>query len=54
MPWADPEIEFVVVGGLGGRERWTGVAGMGEGWGLVIDAFEEWRMTVERGVPGAG
>jgi ketosteroid isomerase-like protein len=45
--WADPEIEFVVVGGLGGRERWSGVTGMGDGWGLVIDAFDDWRMTVE-------
>jgi ketosteroid isomerase-like protein len=40
--WADPEIEFVVVGGpeLG---SWRGLAGMAEGWRDWLSAWEELR-----------
>ena len=37
--WADPEIEFALVGGPD-PGSWTGVAGMVEGWGAFQSAWE--------------
>src|ERR1700730_17815053 len=44
--WAHPEIEWVVVGGPS-PGSWTGVAGMREGWRDFLNAWEEFRGTVE-------
>jgi ketosteroid isomerase-like protein len=43
--WADPEIEFVTIGGLGGR--WTGLVGMEEGFREWRTAWEELRIKVD-------
>ena len=37
--WAHPEIEYVIADGPN-PGRWTGLAGMAEGWRNVLDAFE--------------
>ncbi len=38
--WADPEIEFGMVGGLV-EGSWTGVAEMGNAWATMLDAWED-------------
>jgi ketosteroid isomerase-like protein len=38
--WADPEIEFEMIGGLM-EGRWTGVAEMGKAWGAMLAAWED-------------
>ena len=38
--WADPEIEFVIADGPS-PGRWTGLAGMAEGWRTWLGAWEE-------------
>jgi ketosteroid isomerase-like protein len=43
--WADPEIEWVMVDGPS-PGRWTGVAGMVEGWREFLSAWEEYRVEV--------
>ena len=43
VAWADPEIEFVRVGGLLGRESRTGLAGMAEGSRDFLYAWEDVR-----------
>jgi ketosteroid isomerase-like protein len=43
VDWADPEIEFVWIGGLEDVESWTGVAAMAEGWRAQLTMFENWR-----------
>ena len=40
--WADPAIEFVVVDGPS-PGRWTGLAGMWQGWREVLGPWEDWR-----------
>ena len=40
--WADAAIEFVVADGPS-PGRWTGLAGMWEGWREVLSPWEDWR-----------
>jgi ketosteroid isomerase-like protein len=40
--WADPEIEFEMLGGLTSG-RWTGVEEMGEAWAAMLRAWENLR-----------
>jgi ketosteroid isomerase-like protein len=44
--WAHPEIEFVMAGGPA-PGRWTGLAGLAEGWREWLSAWEEWRVMAE-------
>lgn len=44
--WADPEIEFVLVEGPT-PGSWTGLAGMAEGYGEFMRAWEELRVEAE-------
>jgi ketosteroid isomerase-like protein len=44
--WADPEIEFVSVDGPT-PGRWTGPAGMAEGWRDFLSAWEEFSIEPE-------
>jgi 2-(1,2-epoxy-1,2-dihydrophenyl)acetyl-CoA isomerase len=41
VAWADPEIEFVIVGGPD-PGSWTGVAGMTEGWRQWLSAWVDY------------
>src|SRR5438270_220663 len=40
--WAHPEIEYVRPDGPS-PGRWTGLAGMAEGWRDFLNAWENWR-----------
>jgi ketosteroid isomerase-like protein len=40
--WADPAIDFVVVGGPS-PGHWTGLAGMWRGWQEILSAWDDWR-----------
>ena len=40
--WANPEIEFVIVGGPS-PGTWSGLAGMAEGWRGWLSAWEDLR-----------
>jgi ketosteroid isomerase-like protein len=42
IDWAHPEIEFVVADGPA-PGRWTGLAGMAEGFRDVVSAWQGWR-----------
>ena len=44
--WAHPEIEFVVADGPA-PGRWTGLAGMAEGWRDALNAWEGLRFEVD-------
>jgi ketosteroid isomerase-like protein len=44
--WADPEIEFEMVGGLQ-TGRVKGVKEMGEAWGKTVSAFDDLRAIPE-------
>jgi ketosteroid isomerase-like protein len=44
--WAHPEIELVIADGPA-PGRWTGLAGMAEGWREVLSAWEDWRDEVD-------
>lgn len=44
--WAHPEIEFVMADGPS-PGRWTGVAGMTEGWRDVLGPWEEYRVEAD-------
>jgi ketosteroid isomerase-like protein len=46
IEWADPEIEFVLSGGIADG-AWTGLAGMAEGWRTYLSAWEDLRSEVE-------
>ena len=46
VEWAHPEIEFVVADGPT-PGRWTGLAGLEEGWRSWLSAWEEWRVEAE-------
>jgi ketosteroid isomerase-like protein len=38
--WADPEIEFEMVGGLT-EGTWTGIVEMGRAWGKMVNAWDD-------------
>jgi ketosteroid isomerase-like protein len=44
--WADPQIEFVFADGPS-PGRWTGLAGMVEGWRGFLNAWEDFRGEAE-------
>ena len=44
--WAHPEIEFVIAGGPA-PGRWTGLAGLAEGWREWLSAWEDFRPEAE-------
>jgi ketosteroid isomerase-like protein len=44
--WADPEIEFVMYGGLNSG-TWTGLEEMGEAWAAMLRAWENLRAVPE-------
>ena len=44
--WADPEIEFVIAEGPTAG-RWTGLAGMAEGYRDFLSAWEDWTAEAE-------
>jgi ketosteroid isomerase-like protein len=44
--WADPEIEAVIADGPS-PGTWTGLAGMAEGWGEFLGAWEGFRHEVD-------
>jgi ketosteroid isomerase-like protein len=44
--WADPEIEYVIAGGPD-PSRWSGLAGMAEGYGNWLRAWDGFRGEVE-------
>jgi ketosteroid isomerase-like protein len=44
--WADPEIEFEMIGGLL-EGRWTGRTEMGEAWASMLSAWEDLRADPE-------
>jgi len=44
--WADPEIEYLVVDGPE-PSRWTGLAGMADGWRDWLRAWEDFRAEPE-------
>lgn len=44
--WADPEIDFAMVGGLT-EGRWRGVAEMAEAWAAMLRAWEHLRAVPE-------
>jgi ketosteroid isomerase-like protein len=46
VEWAHPEIELVIADGPE-PGRWTGVAGLGEGWRGRMGAWEDWRAKAE-------
>ena len=46
VEWAHPDIEWVIADGPA-PGRWSGLAGMAEGWRGVLDAWEEFRPEPE-------
>ena len=44
--WADPDIEYVIADGPA-PGRWTGLAGLAEGWRAWLSAWEEYRGEVD-------
>ena len=42
IDWADPAIDFVLADGPA-PGRWTGLAGMWQGWSEVLAPWDEWR-----------
>jgi ketosteroid isomerase-like protein len=46
VDWADPDIEFSVIGGLD-EGSWNGVAGMAEAWADQLRAWEDLRAVPE-------
>ena len=44
--WADPEIEYVMVGGPEPGSG-IGLSGMATGWGEVLSAWEDFRVEVD-------
>jgi ketosteroid isomerase-like protein len=45
--WAHPEIEYVHAGGPA-PGRWKGIGGMAEGFREFVDAWEEYRIKVDK------
>ena len=46
VEWADPEIEYVHVGGPA-PGSWKGVSGMAEGWRDILSVMTDHRVTVD-------
>ena len=46
VEWADPEIEFVLTGGIE-QSTSSGLAAMGEAWRRWLSEFDEFRTTAE-------
>jgi ketosteroid isomerase-like protein len=46
VDWADPEIDFEMIGGLI-EGRWTGVTEMGRVWGAMVNAWENLTANAE-------
>jgi ketosteroid isomerase-like protein len=46
VAWADPEIEFVTVGGVA-PGSWSGLEGMAEGWREWLNAWENFRQEAD-------
>ena len=46
VEWADPEIEFVIVGGTAAGS-WTGLAGMAEGFRNFLEVWDDLRAEAE-------
>ena len=44
--WQEPEIEFVIAGGPT-PGSWTGAAGIADGWGDFLSAWEDVRQDTE-------
>src|SRR5688572_32548018 len=44
--WADPEIEYEIADGPS-RGRWTGLAGLAEGWGSFLSVWENYTAEAE-------
>jgi ketosteroid isomerase-like protein len=44
--WADPEIEFVIADGPS-PGRWSGLAGMAQGWRTWLGAWEEFHQEAD-------
>ena|SRR5436305_8180557 len=42
--WADPEIEYMLAGGGPADGKWRGLAGMVEGFGHYLSAWEDFRV----------
>jgi ketosteroid isomerase-like protein len=45
--WADPEIEFVLADGPSGRETWTGLARLREGYRDYLSAWDAYRVEAD-------
>ena len=46
VEWADPDIEFVAVGGPQ-PGAWSGLPGMAEGWRAWLSAWEDFRQEAD-------
>ena len=46
VEWANPEIEFVIVGGPS-PGTWSALAGMAEGWRGWLTAWEDFRQQAD-------
>src|SRR3989442_2656253 len=44
--WAHPEMEFVIADGPS-PGRWTGLAGLAEGWREFLSTWEEYRVEAD-------
>jgi ketosteroid isomerase-like protein len=47
VEWAHPEIEYVRISEGPDPGVWTGLAGMGEGWGEWLGAWEAFRAVAD-------
>jgi hypothetical protein len=45
--WADPEIEFDVIGSVPGETRRTGLAGMAEGFREFLSTWADYRVEAD-------
>jgi ketosteroid isomerase-like protein len=45
--WADPEVEFVLADGPSGRETWTGLARLRQGYRDYLSAWHEYRVEAD-------
>jgi ketosteroid isomerase-like protein len=47
VDWADPEIEFVIVGLGPGSGSWKGLDAMAEAWRAYLNAWQDYRTEVD-------